>query len=87
MERKLALLLLLGMITLASCGLREKHVQSLVSLIPDETLRSILKAVVHKVAKTQFGCPAFGGYCMTHCQDIEKHEGKCHGFKCKCEKS
>nr|Q0GY44.1 RecName: Full=Potassium channel toxin Tdi-beta-KTx; Short=TdibetaKTx; Flags: Precursor [Tityus discrepans]ABE98263.1 beta-KTx-like peptide [Tityus discrepans] len=87
MERKLALLLLLGMITLASSGLREKHVQKLVTLIPNDTLRSIMKTIVHKLAKTQFGCPAYEGYCMNHCQDIERHDGSCHGFKCKCEKS
>nr|P69940.2 RecName: Full=Potassium channel toxin TsTXK-beta; Short=TsTXKbeta; AltName: Full=Potassium channel toxin beta-KTx 1; AltName: Full=Tityustoxin K-beta; Short=TsTX K beta; Short=TsTX-K beta; AltName: Full=Tityustoxin-8; Short=Ts8; AltName: Full=TsK2; Flags: Precursor [Tityus serrulatus]QPD99047.1 potassium channel toxin Ts8 [Tityus serrulatus] len=86
MERKLALLLILGMVTLASCGLREKHVQKLVALIPNDQLRSILKAVVHKVAKTQFGCPAYEGYCNDHCNDIERKDGECHGFKCKCAK-
>ncbi|XP_067134525.1 scorpine-like peptide Tco 41.46-2 [Centruroides vittatus] len=87
MERKLAvLLLLLGMVALASCGLREKHVQKLLNLIvPEGQLRKILQMVVHKAAKSQFGCPLYEGYCETHCQDVTSNEGECHGMKCKCK--
>nr|AIX87686.1 potassium channel blocker AbKTx-9 [Androctonus bicolor] len=85
MQRNLVVLLFLGMVALSSCGLREKHVQKLVKYaVPAGTLRTVLQTVVHKLGKTQFGCPVYQGYCDDHCQDIKKEEGFCHASKCKC---
>nr|ABY26659.1 neurotoxin KTx4 [Lychas mucronatus] len=84
-KRTILLLLLLGMVALSSCGLREKHVQGLVNkFVPAGIIKNLLQAGIHKVAKMQYGCPIIKDYCSFHCNDLEKHEGYCHGTKCKC---
>nr|ACD11776.1 hypothetical protein [Isometrus maculatus] len=87
MQAKLTiLLLLLGMVALSSCGLREKHVQGLINkIVPDGIIKKLIQMGVHKIAKTQYLCPAYEGYCSFHCKDLGKDEGYCHGMKCKCD--
>uniref|UniRef100_T1E6W5 CSab-Aus-1 n=1 Tax=Australobuthus xerolimniorum TaxID=1330402 RepID=T1E6W5_9SCOR len=86
MQAKLTIVfLLLGMVVLSNCGLREKHVQGLVNkVVPDGLVKKLLQSGIHKIAKSQYGCPIINDYCSWHCKDLEDHEGHCHGTKCKC---
>uniref|UniRef100_A0A1W7RB11 Antimicrobial peptide n=1 Tax=Hadrurus spadix TaxID=141984 RepID=A0A1W7RB11_9SCOR len=88
MNTKLTILCFLGIITIVSCGwINEKKVQeALNKKLPDGIIKSAAKAIVHKMAKNQFGCFAnvdVKGDCKRHCKSEDK-EGICHGTKCKC---
>nr|API81325.1 toxin protein [Hemiscorpius lepturus] len=88
MDTKLTVLFFLGLIAIASCGwLNEAKIQKKIDeKLPNGFLKGAAKAIVHKLAKNDFGCVAnidtIGG-CKKHCKSEDK-EGFCHGTKCKC---
>nr|P0DL47.1 RecName: Full=Scorpine-like peptide Ev37; Flags: Precursor [Euscorpiops validus]AOF40189.1 venom peptide HtLKTx7 [Hadogenes troglodytes] len=90
MNSKLTVIVLLALITIASCGLiNEKKVQQyLDEKLPNGVVKGALKSLVHKAAKNQNLC-AFNvdtvGMCDADCKRQGKAKGVCHGTKCKCD--
>uniref|UniRef100_A0A224XBU0 Putative Sodium channel toxin n=1 Tax=Megacormus gertschi TaxID=1843536 RepID=A0A224XBU0_9SCOR len=91
MNAKLTALLFLALVVTASCGwINEKKVQDyLDKKLPNGIVKGAIKAVVHKVAKTEYGCAFNVGVapsqCNDHCKSLGKKKGVCHGTKCKCD--
>uniref|UniRef100_T1DMR0 CSab-Cer-6 n=1 Tax=Cercophonius squama TaxID=1330404 RepID=T1DMR0_9SCOR len=87
MNSKFTALIFLGLIVLSTCKFfSEKTLQGYIDKMADGKMKRILKAVVHKGGKNEFGCLAnydTVGACGEHCKGEDKI-GVCHGMKCKC---
>nr|L0G8Z0.1 RecName: Full=Scorpine-like-1; Short=SCl1; Short=UySCl1; Flags: Precursor [Urodacus yaschenkoi]AGA82758.1 antimicrobial peptide SC11 precursor [Urodacus yaschenkoi] len=90
MNTKFTVLIFLGVIVVSYGWITEKKIQKVLDeKLPNGFIKGAAKAVVHKLAKSEYGCMmdiSWNKDCQRHCQSTEQKDGICHGMKCKCGK-